>query len=79
MKPNSLDSQNSQTEASGASESFTAAEIAAYLGVEVEQFHVLAGNGDLKAFEIEGEYFYKSADVRHFLINAGVLEGESVW
>ena len=71
--------QDNRPSDSQVAELFTAAEIAAYLDVEIEQFHVMAGNGDLRPMEIEGEFFYKVADVRRFLINAGALQGDSVW
>jgi len=60
-------------------EYFTAEEIAAYLGVEIEEFHSRAGHGDLLPVQIEGQYVYAKKDVKRFLVNLGVIEGDSQW
>jgi plasmid maintenance system antidote protein VapI len=57
----------------------TAAQIAAYLGVTEEEFLVLAGHHDLHAVEMDEQHVFKVEDVRRFLFNTGMLEGESHW
>lgn len=64
---------------SAAVEQFTAEEIAAFVGIDVEEFFDRAAHADLVPVEVEGKYFYKAGDVRRFLINAGVLSGDSLW
>ena len=60
-------------------EYFTAEEIAAYLQVPVDDFHTQAAHGDLRPVQIEEVYVYAKKDVKRFLINLGILEGESQW
>ncbi|MDF2440426.1 MAG: hypothetical protein JWN98_1410 [Abditibacteriota bacterium] len=60
-------------------EHFTAEEVAAFIGISVEEFFDRAAHADLTPVEIEEKYFYRARDVRRFLVNTGVLDGESLW
>lgn len=60
-------------------ECFTAEQIAEHLGISVEEFHSRAAHGDLRPVEIEGQYVYRFKGVMRFLINVGLIEGESQW
>lgn len=60
-------------------ERFVAEEVATFMRVPVDEFHVLAAHADLVPTEVEGEHFYRKSDVERFLVNAGVIEGETAW
>jgi len=62
-----------------ADEYFSAAEIAAFLNIPVDEFFSRAAHGDLRPAELDGQHLYASKHVRRFLINLGVLEGDDQW
>ena len=78
MEAQQVEAEEASTE-DAEEEYFTAEEIAAYLQVPVDAFHTQAAHGDLRPVQIEEVYVYAKKDVKRFLINLGVLEGESQW
>jgi len=79
-RPDPQAKEDAQTGADTATgEHFTAAEIAEYLGIPVDEFFSRAAHGDLHPVEVEGRHLYDARHVRRFLTNLGVLEGGDQW
>lgn len=54
---------------------FTADEAAAYMGVSLQAFQVLAADPDLQPVRILGVYHYRVADVQRFMLKMEADEG----